>query len=79
MNMLGLPWRELPELVQQDIERVTGLSFPECLMWDLDGVIRAMEDAPGAFGPALVLLQDYRASASAAPGPGRWGGPRQTA
>jgi len=29
MNMLGLPWRELPELVQQDIERVRAFPSPD--------------------------------------------------
>jgi hypothetical protein len=65
VNMLGLPWNDLPKLVQQDIEWVTGLPFPRCLLWDLDRVIRAMEEAPGAFGPALVLLRHYRAGSSA--------------
>jgi hypothetical protein len=74
-NMLGLRWRKLSKLVQQDIERVTGLPFPRCLMSDLDRVIRAMEEAPGAFGPALVLLRGLRpihtSSPDAAIGPAR--------
>jgi hypothetical protein len=56
--------------LQQDIVRLTGLPFPKCLMWDLDSVIRAMEEAPGAFGPALVLLRHYCAGGLGKPARG---------
>jgi hypothetical protein len=72
--MLGLGWCDLPEHVQQDIERLTGLPFPKCLMSDLDSVIRAMEEAPAAFGPALVLLRHYRAGGAVKAAPGSGGG-----
>ena len=59
-NLLRLG-RDLPKQVLQDIEWLTGRPFPFCLFSDLESVIREMEEAPGAFGPSLLILRHQRA------------------
>jgi hypothetical protein len=63
MNLLRL-WPDLPKQVQQDIVWLTDLPAPDCLLSNLERVIREMEEAPGAFGPSLLVLKRLRGGAS---------------
>jgi hypothetical protein len=54
-NLLGL---NLPKQVLQDIEFVTGESFPGCLLLGRERVIRTMEEAGVGCWDSLQILKE---------------------
>jgi hypothetical protein len=55
-NMMLL-YPQLPSWVQRDIQLVTDSSLPKCLLFNLEDVIRLMEEVPAAFADSLQILK----------------------